>query len=460
MSDRNGVLDLSDVSRLARMGQEMGLTQIWDLMHYGYPDDLDPLARPSDFIERFAHYAGAVATTILCAGPGHGPRYYTTINEISYYAWAAGDVGYMAPFGRGHAGELKRVLVQAAIAGIDAIWAVDPEAIMVNVDPLVRLHPPVERPDLQPQADFFNSYVVTEAFDMLCGRVSPELGGSRNHLGILGFNFYSTNQWTIPTPDCPQRFLEVDDPRWIPLHTMLGELQARYNGPLLLAETGSSGDARPAWISYLADEARACLADGVALAGICLYPVITSPDWEDPTAFFDGGLFDVAADVDGTLRRYLLSEVASALRTAQAELDRANLPAQLPLTSAMLPPQAAPHLWKPLERARFKPDNFSYQVLHAGEQLVVELICLEPGGLLPVHRHRATEHVWNVLTGCAEATMDGVIMNIQAGDALFVPAGAYHRLVNKNTERFVVQQVSAPKPWNARFHAPYPAGDV
>src|SRR5205823_7401984 len=130
-----------------------------------------------------------------------GQTWYTPINEISYFAFAGGEIGYMAPFAVHRGAELKRNLVRAAIAGANAIWEVDPDARMVSVEPLIRVHPPPGRPDLQAEADHFNGVVVYEAFEMLCGRLEPELGGTRRHLGIVGLNYYSGNQWTIATPD-------------------------------------------------------------------------------------------------------------------------------------------------------------------------------------------------------------------------------------------------------------------
>lgn len=453
MADRGGRLLLDDVRRLARLGCEAGLTQIWDLMHYGYPDDLEPYS--DKFVERFAAFARAVAAVVR--EETAGPTYYTPINEISYNAWAAGEVGYMAPFGKGQGGALKRALVRASIAGANAIWEADPEAIMVNVDPLVRLHAPKERPDLQPQADAFNHSVVTESFDLLCGLREPELGGSRNHLGIVGFNYYRTNQWTISTPALPQRFLEPGAPDWVALSEMLLELQGRYGGPLLLAETGASGRERPGWIEHLAGEARRARLAGVDLQGICLYPVVTSPDWEDPTAFFDGGVFDLAPQPDGTLKRALSVPTAEALRQAQAELDPDNVPSES-LQAAEAPCMPPPlQIVQALDRARFKSDNFSYQTLLAGETLLVELLCFEPGGLLPAHRHEATEHVWTVLEGEGELKIEERTSRLRQGDAVILPAGLYHGLTNDSATRLVVQQVSSPKPWDARFGGPHPA---
>src|SRR5450759_2874490 len=79
--DRSGVLDLNSVRKLACIGREEGMTLIWDLMHYGYPDDLDPFS--GEFIRRFAAFAGAVARVVRDAAAG-GATYYTPINEISY----------------------------------------------------------------------------------------------------------------------------------------------------------------------------------------------------------------------------------------------------------------------------------------------------------------------------------------------------------------------------------------
>ena len=451
--DRGGDVDLEPVRRLARLGRETGVVQLWDLMHYGYPDDVDLFA--SDFPGRFARFAGAVARIIR--GETDGPTFYTPVNEISYNAWAAGEVGYMAPFARERGAEVKRALVRAAIAGAEAIWEVDPDAQMVSVEPLVHLHPPPGRPDLQPEADHFNEHVVMEAFDLLAGRVEAELGGSRAHLGIVGLNYYSGNQWTMAVPGCPQRSLDWDDPGWIPLSELLAGVEERYGGPLVLAETGSAGDSRPAWIEFLAREAGRALERGVDLQGICLYPIVTSPDWEDPTAFFDGGLFDLAPRADGSLGRVLHHPTAAALRDAQAKLDPENLPAAR-LGDAPDPvPALALQLVRPMASARFKADNFACHTLLASDSLTVELLCLGPGGELPRHRHEHTEHLMTVVAGRGSFQIGTESVEVEAGESVLAPARLYHGVRNASGEPLLVQQVSAPKPWDARFSGPHPS---
>jgi len=451
--DRGGPIELDYVRRLARNAREVGVVQVWDLMHYGYPDDLDLFS--DAFVARFARFARAVAEVVR--EETAGPIFFTPVNEISYNAWAAGEVAYMAPFGRGQGPLVKRALVRAAIAAADAIWEVDPDARMLTVEPLVRLHAPVGRPDLQGEADEFNESVVTEAFDLLAGRREPELGGSRAHLGIVGLNYYSGNQWTFAVPGEPQRSLDWDDPRWIPLSELLAEVERRYGGPVVLAETGSSGESRAPWIEFLAREAERVLELGVDLQGICLYPIVTSPDWEDPTAFFDGGLFDLEPQADGRLRRVLVHPVATALRAAQAALDPENVP-EHPLDAPLDPePEPGLQLVRPAERERFKADNFTCETLVAGESLTVELLCLSPGGEIPAHRHGETEHVLTVITGRARIRVGAESVEVAEGESIIAPAGLYHGVTNATGERLVVQQVSAPKPWDARFSGPHPS---
>ena len=450
--DQGGTLNLESVRALVRLGRRAGLTQIWNLLHYGFPDDLDPFSE--GFISRFVAYARAVAGAV--AEESAGATYYTPVNELSFFAWAASE-GHLAPYARGRVAEFKRQLVRAAIAATNAIWEVDPDAQIVTVDPVVRQHAPPDRPDLAAQVEHFNHAVVPEAFDLLAGRREPELGGSRAHLGILGVNYYAVNQWVITPQGAPQRVLTLTDPAYVPLSELLLEVQTRYGGPLLITETGDHRQARPGWIAYLAQEAERALARGVDLQGICLYPIITSPDWEDTTAFFDAGVFDVVLQPDGHQQRVLTRPVAEALRAAQARLDPENLP------TVPLPPEEPPHapapvlVTRPLAQARIRRETFSYQTLLAGDSQVVELYTFEPHARLHPHRHAATEHVLTVLAGRALVEIDEQGVPLGPSETMLVPAGVYHGILNEGPEPLIVQQVSAPKPWDARFGGPYPS---
>ena len=96
-----------------------GVTVVWDVCHFGWPDHVDPFA--PDFPSRYAAWAGALARYI---GAVQDPPYwFAPQNEISFLTWAGGEMGVMNPFGRGRGAELKRQLVRAAILAMDAIRA-------------------------------------------------------------------------------------------------------------------------------------------------------------------------------------------------------------------------------------------------------------------------------------------------------------------------------------------------
>src|SRR5438094_577021 len=103
--DRRGRYDFRPALPLVEAGQRYGLTQIWDLFHYGFPTYLHPFS--DDFVQRFADYCYAFARYLIRRTGEVGTRYYTPLNEPSFYAWAGGEVGWFAPFERGRGFEYK-----------------------------------------------------------------------------------------------------------------------------------------------------------------------------------------------------------------------------------------------------------------------------------------------------------------------------------------------------------------
>src|SRR5205085_8496656 len=74
---------------------------------------------------------------------------------------------------------------------------------------------------------------------------------------------------------------------------LLAEVHARYNRPLLIAETGSEDRVRPGWLRYVCRVAQAALAQGVPLHGLFLYPILNHPGWVDDRHCYNG-LWDYA----------------------------------------------------------------------------------------------------------------------------------------------------------------------
>ncbi|HZP82806.1 MAG TPA: hypothetical protein VFB21_14295 [Chthonomonadaceae bacterium] len=314
--DQGGRLDFSSVLPFVVAAEAEGITVIWDLFHYGYPDDLDIFS--DDFIVRFADYAYAFAR--LIARRSDAVPFYTPVNEISYFAWAAGDEALFAPHARGRGPELKRQLARAAIAGMDAILAVDARARFVHCEPLCRVVAPLDAPHLAGEADYFNTHCVHEAWDMLGGIAAPELGGSPRHLDILGVNYYGYNQWEHQRPE---RVLAPNDPRRLPLSELLRQLHARYDRPLLISETSSHGEFRPSWLRETGEECLRALASGVDLHGLCLYPIVDMFDWHDFREPLGMGLWELCpAEHDAEcLERLLHEPTVVELRRLQARVD-------------------------------------------------------------------------------------------------------------------------------------------
>ncbi len=311
--DRGRRLDFSSVLPMVEAAERHGIQLLWNLCHYGWPGDVN-LYTPG-FVERFARYCGAAARFI--SDHTEAVPSYVPINEISFFAWAAGEVGYIYPHGHGRGHEVKKQLVRATIAGMEAIWEVDPRARMVQVDPLIHVVPPRGRPDLARAAADQRARQF-EAWDMLAGGLDPALGGHPRYLDIIGVNFYHANQWEYPD----QRLRWEDTPRdrrWVPLRYLLSEVYDRYDRPMILSETSHFGTGRGRWIREVADEVQHARAMGVPMEGICIYPIIDRPDWDDQDHWHHSGLWDLRRDAANRLQRVLCQEYAGELRIAMTQ---------------------------------------------------------------------------------------------------------------------------------------------
>lgn len=286
-----GHYDFCSLDPFLEAARRHGVEVIWDLFHYGYPRDVDPL--DGRFAERFADYCYAVARHIDVRS--EGISFFTPVNEPSFLAYAGGHAGLFAPHLTGRGEELKIALCRAAIAGIEAIWAASQGARIVNVDPLCRVAARADRPEDQEAADHFNNSIVFESLDMLAGRLNPELGGSPAHLDIVGVNYYWTNQWewgAAPLADGRIPPLADDDPRRMPLARLIRGVWKRYRHDILITETAHVGEKRGAWLSEVVQQSEILLREGVPLRGVCLYPVLGMPEWHEPDVWTPMGLWD------------------------------------------------------------------------------------------------------------------------------------------------------------------------
>ena len=49
----------------------------------------------------------------------------------------------------------------------------------------------------------------------------------------------------------------------------------------MVAETGTEGGHRAEWLAYIGTETRAAIRAGVPVEGICLYPIVNHPGWDN-----------------------------------------------------------------------------------------------------------------------------------------------------------------------------------
>jgi hypothetical protein len=308
--------DFRSVDPFIEAARGNGVEVIWDLFHYGYPVDLDLWSE--DFPRRFADYCHAVGRYV--GARTDGVCLFTPVNEPSFMAFAGGEKGLFAPHAEGRGWELKVALCHAAIAGIEALWDACPGARMINVDPLCHVAAARDRPQDEAAAHDFNERLVFQSWDILAGRLLPELGGSRAHLDVAGINYYWTNQWelgTTPLPDGRIPPLPDDDPRRLPLGELIEGVWRRYGGEVMITETAHVGEQRGPWLFEAAREAEALLLQGVPLRGMCLYPILGMPEWHEPDVWTPMGLWDPVCHRDPHGERLVCEPMLAALNSVR-----------------------------------------------------------------------------------------------------------------------------------------------
>lgn len=315
--DKNGQYDFSPIDPMIEAMNETQIIPIWDLCHYGYPDDLDPFSE--EFTGRFADYARAAARYVVPRV--RGPHFFTPVNEITFFSFIGGEWGWTAPYRntREDRFKLRLALCRAAIAGVLAIREIEPEARMVHIDPLVQVVAPRDRPDLT-EAARQETYVDTFlAWDILCGKEHAELGGSPEILDIVGANNYSFGQMEYREQG-PHAALAPEDDRIKPLCDLMKLVWERYRRPMIIGETSGLGGGRAAWLKDVVEESLAAVNEGMDLHGICLFPAVDMPDWHTGE-WLHNGICDLE-ECEGHLRRVPSENYVNELRRWQKELNR------------------------------------------------------------------------------------------------------------------------------------------
>jgi beta-glucosidase len=275
--------------------EELKITPILDLMHYGCPFWLRREFAADDYPRAVAAYARAVAERYKGL-----VRWYTPLNEPIVNALLCGKKGSWPPYLRGDAGYLKLMLqlVRGIQRTVEAIKEVDPGALMVHVEAtgLAR----AARADLEALAveDQRRGFL---AYDLLAGKLTPdhplytwllrngagpdELASIRRNaipLDVIGMNFYpqwSTQQVTVNRKGrLAWRPVEQDGAGFVQL---IEDYHQRYGAPIMVTETSAKGaiGVRSRWLDTSVAAIRQLRGKGVPVLGYTWFPLFTMIDW-------------------------------------------------------------------------------------------------------------------------------------------------------------------------------------
>ncbi|CAN5320813.1 hypothetical protein BH09BAC1_BH09BAC1_06300 [soil metagenome] len=308
-----GQYDWAEVKNRIQVAQELGMQQIWDLCHFGYPDYLSPLhphfsGRFTDMCRAFAWLWKEISTERLMVIP---------INEMSFISWLGGDVRGTVPYTFHNGFEVKYRLAAAAIQGIKAIKEILPDALVLSSEPLIHVWPQCGRIGTPHDVRGLRE-AQFQAMDMVFGHICPELGGSRDLIDIIGFNFYYDNQWR----HCEGRTCWETDRggAWAKPSRLLMKAYRRYNKPFFISETSHLGTGRGEWLEYMAQECQTVINRGGDLRGVCLYPILDRPDWDYLHLWHNSGMWDMMQHENQPPKRILCNHYAQALHKVRSSL--------------------------------------------------------------------------------------------------------------------------------------------
>jgi beta-glucosidase/6-phospho-beta-glucosidase/beta-galactosidase len=284
--------DFSSVLPMIDAANDAGIQVVWDLFHFGWPDHLN-IFHPA-WIDSFAELT--IQFACLWKREAGTQAFIAPVNEISFFARVGGDNGCLNDFPQKRGAELKAQLVLAGIKASQAIRSELSDAVIVSPEPVIHVAGDAARPNDVRSAEQYRLSMF-EAWDMLRGDARPELGGHKGTIDVLGLNYYDRNQWWNSGAT-----IHPGDPEYRPFHQIVKEVFDRYQCPLFISETGTEDERRPEWFAYIAAEVRTAIQLGIPVHGICLYPILNHPGWEDDRHCFNG-LWDYAGE-DGSRPLY------------------------------------------------------------------------------------------------------------------------------------------------------------
>ncbi len=282
--------DWSEVDRIIKVSYSKNVQVMWDICHFGFPDDLTPL-HPM-FARRFSHLCREFVIKYRSIVP-YDTLIVTPINEVSFISWLGGDVRGTSPYCVGQGWEVKYALMKAYIEGIEMMRKVDPSVRILITEPLVNIVSNNIGNDISLLSAEEKHFEQFQVHDILSGAMCPELRGKPEYLDIIGVNYYYNNQWINETHEFLPWADEPPHQLFRSLHSLVENVFSRYGRPIIIAETSHPGEDRAKWIRQINQECKSILSSGIPLFGCCYYPIIDRPDWDHLDHWHHSGIFDI-----------------------------------------------------------------------------------------------------------------------------------------------------------------------
>lgn len=277
------IFDFSHLVPFYEAAEKLEFQIIWDLCHFGYPDGLIP-THPN-FVSRFVALCAAFAE--FHRRQTNQELFVVPINEISFLSWHSGDVRGTVPFAINSGDDIKYHLCKAAIQGMKVLKEILPNCVIFAVDPLIKIH--AANYDITREELALMNLNQFKAIDILLGNHMPELEGDPSLIDVIGLNYYYNNQWNHN--NAPIRWPE-ESHLLTPFSHLLQMSYQHYFKPIVLTETGHFGVGRDRWIKEITKECIKAKNQGVDLRGLCIYPIIDRPDWDDLGIYSQSGIWD------------------------------------------------------------------------------------------------------------------------------------------------------------------------
>ncbi|HLM00027.1 MAG TPA: family 1 glycosylhydrolase, partial [Pyrinomonadaceae bacterium] len=275
--------------------EDLKITPILDLMHYGTPFWLKREFVNKDYPEYVARYAAEFARRYKGL-----IKWYTPLNEPIINALMCGMRGLWAPYLKGENGYI-RVMLQLAkgiIRTVNVLKEIDPETMMVHVEAtgLTR----TVREDLASLAneEAHRGYLC---YDLISGRIThdhllfpwlvrngaslndlDEIQANKISLDVVGMNFYP--QWSTRQIYLDKRgriaFRDIE-PEGNGFVDLIRDFHNRYQVPIMITETSAVGtdEIREQWLKSSVGMIKRLRADGVPVIGYTWFPLFTMIDW-------------------------------------------------------------------------------------------------------------------------------------------------------------------------------------